>query len=244
MNIIKRICIAFTAAVSIGVLAASSLTASAAEKSLSPVYSAPYTVLMGINADKELWDQKNDNSEAISYDGDYSVSYDFQTGASSITTLVLDTNIDSASIPDAKITVNSIYIEKSEGYNVDVPFDASKAIQTKNANGCHRLNILYNFGPDAAKAIATNFPETATMYDKLVIDFSISGVASAPVTTTTEITTAEVFPATTVGTQVVTGTVTNTVSQTADPGVIAIVAAGTAAAALAAAAFTARRKRK
>lgn len=243
MNIIKRICIAFTAAVSIGVLAASSITASAAEKSLSPVYSAPYTVLMGINADKELWDQRNDNSEAISYDGDYSVSYDFITGASSITTLVLDTNIDSASIPNAKITVNKIYIEKSDGYSVEVPFDSTKAIQTKNANGCHRLNILYNFGPDAAKAIDTNLPETATIYDKLAIDFTISGVAEAPITTTSAITTADIFPATTIET-VTTGAVTNTVSQTADPGVIAIVVAGTAAAALAAASVTARKKRK
>lgn len=243
MNIIKRICIAFTAAVSIGVLAASSITVSAAEKSLSPVYAAPYTVMMGINADKELWDQRNDNAEAISYDGDYSVSYDFQTGASSITTLVLDTNMDAASMPDAKITVNKIYIQKSDGYSVEIPFDASKAVQTKNANGCHRLNILYNFGPDAAKAIETSFPETATIYDKLAIDFTISGVADAPITTTAAITTAEVVPATTVETAA-TGTVTNTVSQTADPGVVAIVVAGTAAAALAAASLTARRKRK
>ncbi len=240
MNIIKKICIIFTVMLSITVFSAASITASADEKALSPADTAPYTVMMCINADKELWEQKNDNAEAVSFDGDYSVAYDFQTGASSITALVLDTNIDAASMPGVVITVNRIYIDKSDGSSAEVPYDASKAVQTKNKNGCHRLNILYSFGTDAAKAIDTNFPEKATMYDKLVIDFTISGIAASP--DNAAVTTA----ADGADTDAVSGTAVETasVSQTADTGVAAIAVTGAAAVSLAAAAVTVKKKRK
>lgn len=261
MNIFKKLFAAFTAAFITVSLAVPCLTASAAEKALTPAVNAPYTLLMGIKADcvnnkeGELWDQEGKNFQTVSADGDYKVGYviDKNQGSSkNIYTLALDTNMKKDSLPGINITVNSVSLVKGiDGTIVDIPYNAANAVQTVNTNGCYRINILYNYGQTPAKAIDSVMPDFAKG-DELTITFNISGLAPAQSTTVSSTTgvsstntsgSGSTTFTTTTGTATG-GATTGTVAQTADPGVVAIVITGTAAAALAVGAFTLRRKRK
>lgn len=266
MKTLKKVFAAFTAAFVTAVLAVPGLSAFAAEKSLTPANAAPYTVLMGIKADcvntqgNELWDQSGTNFQTITTDGDYKVSYVIerdQGSAKNINTLVLDTNMSKTSLPNVVITVNSVSLVKgNDGTIVSMPCDSTKAVQTTNANDCHRLNILYSYGTTPAKAIDPEMPDFAKT-DELTVTFNISGLAPAqpggntdtttvssntdPFSTSTTTTTAAVAYTSNAGASV---NGTGTVAQTADFGVAVIVVSGAAAAALAIGAVTLRKKKK
>lgn len=264
MKIFRKLLAAFTAAFVAAVLAVPCFSVSAAEKSLTPANNAPYTVLMGIkadcvnNQDKELWDQSGQNFQTVSADGDYKVSFviDRNQGSSkNIYTLALDTNMKKDTLPNVVISVNSVSLVKaSDGTIVSMPYDATKAVQTTNTNGCHRLNILYSYGTTPAKAIDPEMPDFAKG-DELAVTFNISGLAPAQQAGTSDtsassdtgsgnVTGTTSFTTTVGGYTAGGGTTTGTVSQTADPGVVAIIVTGTAAVALAAGAYTLRRKKK
>lgn len=264
MNIFKKLFIAFTTVIFMSLFAAASVSAAASdEKALSPAESAPYIILMGIDADKALWEQKEENSQEFSSDSEITLSYSFQTGGSVINKLVLDTNLPASQFPNALININKITLTTASNGTFDIPYNSSKAVLTQNANKCVRLNILYPFGQPTASAIDTSLPASASIGDSLAISFSISGISSSvagnPVTTTTatDLPLSITTTATTSFTQadiVQSGNTINpsysydsstgTVSQTADPGIVTIAVTGAAAAALSVGAFTMRKKKK
>lgn len=263
MNIFKKLFIAFTVVIFMSLFAAASVSAAASdEKALSPAESAPYTILMGIDADKALWEQKEENSQEFSSDSEITLSYSFQTGGSVINKLVLDTNLPASQFPNALININKITLTTASNGTFDIPYNSSKAVLTQNANKCVRLNILYPFGQPTASAIDTSLPASASIGDSLAISFSISGISSSvagnPVTTTTSTdlpasttTTTTSFTqanivqsGNTINPSYSYDTSTGTVSQTADPGIVTIAVTGAAAAALSVGAFTMRKKKK
>ncbi|MDE6020343.1 MAG: hypothetical protein K2H01_04985 [Ruminococcus sp.] len=265
MNIFKKLFIAFTTVIFMSLFAAASVSAAASdEKALSPAESAPYIILMGIDADKALWEQKEENSQEFSSDSEITLSYSFQTGGSVINKLVLDTNLPASQFPNALININKITLTTASNGTFDIPYNSSKAVLTQNANKCVRLNILYPFGQPTASAIDTSLPASASIGDSLAISFLISGISSSaagnPVTTTTSADLSEAITTTTTITSftqadiVQSGntinssysydTSTGTVSQTADPGIVTIAVTGAAAAALSVGAFTMRKKKK
>lgn len=250
MNIFKKTLITLTAAASMSIFTVVPFSAYAAEKTLTPAENAPYTILMGVNADKEVWEQQDENYKTFSADGDFNLCYTFQTGGSTINELIVETDLKAEQFPNAKITVNRIAVIEQSGVATDVPYDASKAVQSVTANGTISLRILTAFSP-AANAISNSLPINAVANDTLLVNATVSGISSAPETTTAAIQDNNNIVTTAAGAswgsvEVVTtvNSATGTVAQTADPGLTAIAVAGGAAVSLAVVALTMRKKKK
>lgn len=246
MNIFKKTLITLTVVASMSAFAVAPFSAYAAEKILTPAENAPYTILMGINADKNVWEQQDQNYKTFSNDGDFDLYYTFQTGGSSISELILETDLKAEQFPNAKISVNRISIVASSGVVTEVQYDASKAIQYVTTNGTITLRILTAFSP-AANAISNNLPVSAASGDNLLMNVNVSGLSSNADNTGTD----TLFQdnsnntVTTVNSTVETvNSTVGTVAQTADPGLTAIAVIGGAAVSLAAVALTIRKKKK
>lgn len=248
MNIFKKTLITLTVAASMSAFTVVPFSAYAAEKILTPAENAPYTILMGINADKELWEQKDGNYKTFSEDGDFILYYTFLTGGSSINELILETDLKAEQFPNAKITIDKITVVDSVGLSTDVPYDASKAVQSVTSSGTITLRVLTAFSP-AAGAISNSLPVSAAAGDNLMVTVSVSGVSSnsgtdtsVPNDSSSIVTTVNSETESTV--QNDTNSITGTVAQTADPGLTAIAVTGVAAVSLAAVALTMRKKKK
>ena len=212
MNTLKKIFAAATAVASVGVLTFASIGASAAP---APAEEPPYTVELSISAGTEqAWGV---NAVSVSDNGSYTSEYTFTQGSASIELLLFDSSInlyafapegttDVASDTSVRLTCDSIKIVRVDGTEEAITYNGpgEDAFMTGDNGSCARLNILNIWGKDTmCTDIDNTLPgEGVAVGDKIVIDWSVSGLAadseggdnndeSGDTTTTTTTTTGE-----------------------------------------------------
>ncbi len=218
---------------------------------------------------------------AITDDGRYSVDVTMGNGSGTIETMILETNINAyafapegttaanGSLPNgctASIVIDSIEIQRVDGSTVSpVAYagETSSALCTAEDNTSIRLNILNQAATPKVNALSggANYAPDGGLAagDKVVVNFTVSGISAATTTTTstasTSGTTTPIATATTTTVAVATATNGNgnassgtsgnaTTSKTGDFGIAAIVLGAVATAALGVGAYTVTKKKK
>lgn len=186
MNTLKKIFAAATAVASVGVLTFASIGASAAP---APAEEPPYTVELSISAGTEqAWGV---NAVSVSDNGSYTSEYTFTQGSASIELLLFDSSInlyafapegttDVASDTSVRLTCDSIKIVRVDGTEEAITYNGpgADAFMTGDNGSCARLNILNTWGQNTmCTDIDTTLPgEGVAVGDKIVVDWSVSGL--------------------------------------------------------------------
>lgn len=212
MTTLKKIFAAATAVASVGVLTMATMAVSAAP---APSEEPPYTVELSISAGTEqAWGV---NAVSVPGNGSYTSEYTFTQGSSSIELLLFDSSInlysfapegttDVAADTSVRMTCDGIKIVRVDGTEEAITYNGpgEDAFMTGDNGSCARLNILNIWGQNTmCTDIDTTLPgEGVAVGDKIVIDWSVSGLAadseggdnndeSGDTTTTTTTTTGE-----------------------------------------------------
>lgn len=270
MNTFKKIFAVVSAAATLGVMSMASINVSAAP---APSEEPPYTVELSISAGTEqAWGV---NAVSVPGDGSYTSEYTFTQGSASIELLLFDSSInlysfapegtaDVVADTSVRMTCDNIKIVRVDGSEEAITYNGpgDDAFMTGDNGSCARLNILNIWGTNTnCTDIANTLPgEGVAVGDKIVIDWSVSGLGASggetgdttttttggdsDGTTTTTTTKKNSSSSSSSSSSSKSNSSTSKVSETADAGVVAIVVGAAAAASLAAGALTIRRKRK
>lgn len=278
MNIIKKIIAATTSVLSVGVLSAASITAYADETTTtteatettttetttsetSTETSSDTTTSTTAPASYNMWlscggsAMQQESAVTVTANGTYTAQYKFTASdvASTVTSLVLESDINSEIAAGVKFKVTGLKLGTDEGSAKTIQYTnfADDVFGVNAESKCYYLNIIGTSADGAVKDLgvdAVTFDPKAD--DTVFVTFTVEGLADAGTTTSSTTTTTTTRTISYVGYGNNTGsssngkTTTNTVAQTADEGVVAIVVTAAAAVALAAGAMTIRKKRK
>ncbi len=188
MTTLKKIFAAATAVASVGVLTMATMAVSAAP---AAVDEPPYEVVMSIQAGAEqAWDTC---PVSVSADGSYSSEYTFTIGSGTVELLLFDSSLnlfsyapegtaDVAADTSVRMTIDNIKIIRVDGTEDAIAYNGPSdgAFRTGDNGASMRVNILNEWTKPQVADIAKEFPNSGVNEgDKIVVDWSITGLAAA-----------------------------------------------------------------
>lgn len=202
-----------------------------------------YSAWLSIGGNKQ-----QDNVVSLTANGTYTAKYKFEAAdvSSAITSLTLESDINSESVSGVKFKVTGIKlgIDEQSAETVNFTNTADDVFGINSESKLYCLNIINTQQTDV-KDLAVDMDKFVPMTDDMLfVTFTVEGI---PVTQTSSTTTTYTRTISYVGynnNNSNNNSSTSTVSKTADEGVIAVIVSALAAAALAGGAMTIRRKRK
>lgn len=188
MKMMKKMA-AMLAAVTIASVSVTSIIVSAIDSKEEP----PYTAYLCISAgEDQQWEEGDLEGESatITGDGDYRASVTIPNGSATIELLLLDTNInayafvaedgDPLTEGTAKISVKSIQVEHVSGTTDDIAFKEDPSCLRMSDNGSSlRFTVLDQWTSGTKVAcIGSEVPGGLAAGDKVVMNFTVSGISA------------------------------------------------------------------
>ncbi|MGN1403441.1 MAG: hypothetical protein ACI4XB_03865 [Ruminococcus sp.] len=188
MKMMKKFAAAL-AAVTVASVSVASMAVSAIDSKEEPPYTAYLCISAGTDQQWEEGDLEGE-SATITGDGDYRASVTIPNGSATIELLLLDTNInayafvaeggDPLTEGTAKIAVKSIQVEHVSGTTDDIVFTEDPSCLRMSDNGSSlRFTVLDQWTSGTKVAcIGSEVPGGLAAGDKVVMNFTVSGISA------------------------------------------------------------------